>query len=190
MDAQSFLRAIKLVYASFDLELDLERGASDATIAHLHSVIPDCEPLKPLVDLWRLADGNGEICRPVFVRPDFSTGYDLLSVQVALNQREAMRRRAPRYEGYADPSPRDRRIRPGWWQPGWLPFGAFYGTLLLILDLSPSEHGTPGQVIAFTHDPDEITFIADSFTELLAASAEEFEANGEEVLEGVLAEYD
>lgn len=62
--------------------------------------------------------------------------------------------------------------------------------MLLLLDMSPGEGGSVGQVIAYTHDPDEIVFVAASVGELLAVSARVFEEDGEEVLEGVLEEME
>lgn len=41
------------------------------------------------------------------------------------------------------------------------------GSSQLYIDLSPSEKGTAGQIVRYTHDPDELEVIADSFDEYL-----------------------
>jgi cell wall assembly regulator SMI1 len=53
---------------------------------------------------------------------------------------------------------------------------------LLIADLVPSGTGKSGQIIAFTHDPDEIEHIAPSFANLLENSMKAIEADSEELL--------
>lgn len=68
-----------------------------------------------------------------------------------------------------------------------LPFAEFGGgSLRLLVDLAPSARGTSGQVIAFTHDPDEMTFVADSFDAFLARSLRELERDPEGSLDGPL----
>jgi cell wall assembly regulator SMI1 len=124
---------------------------------------------------WTAANGADAI---IFARPGYLTGYNFLSVAEALEERESMKDRAPGYVGYIEPKPRDSRIRAGWFQPGWLPFGNFGGgTLLLILDLAPAESGSMGQVIAFTHDPDRIDYVAPTFERFLGASLAAIEAD-------------
>lgn len=131
---------------------------------------------------WLLANG-AERDVPVFMRPGYLTAYDFLPQEKAIAGRARMADRASRYVGYEEPAPRDARIRDGWFHPGWLPFASFGGaTLLLMVDHSPSETGTPGQIIAFTHDPDQITWVAPSFAALLEGSITEIEADPEEFL--------
>ena len=109
--------------------------------------------------------------------------YDLLSVAETLEQRRSMQEQSPGYADYEDPEPRDPRIRPGWFQEGWLPFAGWEGgTLLLIQDYSPAEGGQVGQIIAFTHDPDEMTYIAASLPELLVGSLAMLASDPEEFL--------
>ncbi|MDG9970086.1 SMI1/KNR4 family protein [Achromobacter mucicolens] len=131
---------------------------------------------------WLLTNG-AERDAPVFMRPGYLTAYDFLPLEKAIAGRARMADRAPRYAGYEEPEPRDARIRDGWFHPGWLPFASFGGaTMLLMVDHSPSESGTPGQIIAFTHDPDQITWVAPSFAALLTGSIAEVEADPEEFL--------
>jgi cell wall assembly regulator SMI1 len=105
-------------------------------------------------------------------------------VRDAIKERAGFERRAPRYAGYQESRPRDARISPGWYQPGWLPFATFGGaTLVLLVDASPGPGGRVGQVIAFTHDPDEMTYVAPSFSEFLQASLQWLEARPQDLLE-------
>ena len=91
---------------------------------------------------------------------------------------------APQYEGYVEEKPRDQRIRPGWFHDGWLPFAGFGGgILLLIQDYSPTEEGNIGQIIAFTHDPDEISYVAPDFQTFLHHSLSSIKEDPEEFLE-------
>lgn len=183
MNAQDYLSAISRIYKSFGITLPLHSGADDAAIHKVQAKFGDDPHLASLLDLWRTANGSDSYT-PVFVNPGILTGYDLLSIDDALSEHDGMRARAPQYEGYEDPEPRDPRIAPGWWQPGWLPFGDFGGsTMLLLLDLSPGDTGRRGQVIAYTHDPDEMTWVAESLADFFKASVEGFEEEGEELLE-------
>ncbi|WOO84280.1 uncharacterized protein LOC62_06G007800 [Vanrija pseudolonga] len=183
MSAQDYLSAISGIYKSFGITLPLNPGAEDAEIHQVQTKFGDDLNLATLLDLWRTANGSDSYT-PVFLNPGILTGYDLLSIDESLAQHDGMRARAPQYEGYEDPEPRDPRIASGWWQPGWLPFAEFGGsTMLLLLDLTPEGTGRKGQVIPYTHDPDEMTWVAESLSDFFKASAEEFEKEGEELLE-------
>ncbi len=105
---------------------------------------------------------------------------DSLSTGEAVERRQSLRRRAHRYADHPDPHPRDHRIRAGWSAEGWLPFAEFgEGAGLLLQDYSPAEQGAIGQIIAFTHDPDELSYLAPGFAELLDASGAEIAADPE-----------
>lgn len=72
---------------------------------------------------------------------------------------------------------KDDRLTGGWWAPGWIPFASGYGgAIVLLVDGSPGPAGQPGQVIAFIHDPDEMTWVAPSFGAYLQASAQALRA--------------
>ena len=82
-----------------------------------------------------------------------------------------MAHRAPQYDGYEQEQPRDPRICSGWYQAGWLPFAAFsVPDMLLIADHSPSASRQCGQIIAFSHDPDTISYVCADFAMLLEQS--------------------
>jgi cell wall assembly regulator SMI1 len=177
----SYARSIARLHARAGRKLVLGRPAAEARVRALEKGLGWKIP-SGLRSAWRAADG-GRTDSPVFARPGFLTGYDFLSVGGARAARESMRKRATQYDGYVEPRPRDRRIGSGWFRAGWLPFASFGGgSLLLLVDVTPSAAGTKGQVIAFTHDPDEITWVSRSFASFLAASARAFAKDHEELL--------
>jgi len=91
--------------------------------------------------------------------------------EAALRERAEMAYPAPQYDGYAQEKHRDPRIGSGWYQAGWRPFAAFSAPdLLLIADHSPTASGQCGQIIAFSHDPDTISYVCTDFATLLEQS--------------------
>lgn len=180
MSFADYLARIDALVVKHGGSLELRAPATSKALAKLAAlpgvVVPD-----ELAAAWRTSDGCGN---NLFARPRYYTGYEFLSVNEAIKTRAGFATRAPRYVGYEEKRPRDPRIAPGWYQPGWLPFAAFGGaTLVLFVDASPSPGGRSGQIIAFTHDPDEMTYVAASFSELLAASLPWITAKPEELLD-------
>ncbi|WP_174074044.1 SMI1/KNR4 family protein [Rhizobium rhizogenes] len=177
-----YVEALRHVYSKHDAHINLADGNAETALAEAEarlgfSLDPD------LREAWRIADGSEHEVR-VFLRPDFLTGYDFLSLASAQKARASMERVSPQYVGYSEPSPRDPRIRDGWFQRGWLPFAAFGGnSLMLIQDYTPSEKGKTGQIIAFTHDPDEISYVAPDFRTFLKLSLQAIKDDPEEFLE-------
>ena len=55
---------------------------------------------------------------------------------------------------------------------------------MLMLDHTPTTQGRPGQIIAFTHDPDSIDYVCEDFPTLLAQTLEQIEEDPEDFLEG------
>ncbi len=177
MKFAGYLKAIEKLYAKADRTLKLQKPASARSLRDLEAELEAPLP-NELRAAWELGDGSADYAR-VFARPGYLTGYELLSVAGARKARESMRKRAPRYAAvkYVEHEPRDARIQPGWFAPGWLPFGEFGGgSLLLLVDLSPAPKGKgkSGQVIAFTHDPDEMSYVESSFEKFLTGSSKAF----------------
>ena len=146
--------------------------SSIATIASLAAVKAVLgfvfDPVRKVT--WQSANGSDE-WQTVFARPGYITGYSFLSLADSLREREYMAHRAPQYDGYEQEQPRDPRICSGWYQAGWLPFAAFSAPdLLLIADHSPTASGQCGQIIAFSHDPDTISYVCTDFATLLEQS--------------------
>jgi len=178
MSFADYVARISALTERCDGELELRAPAKEKEIRKLEA-LPVVVP-KELAAAWRITDGTRGT---LFAVPRYLTGYEFLSVSEAIAARAGFERRAPRYAGYEEKRPRDPRIASGWYQPGWLPFAAFGGsTLVLLVDASPTARGRVGQIIAFTHDPDAITYVAPSFAEFLVASLEGVEEQPEELL--------
>jgi cell wall assembly regulator SMI1 len=177
-----YVKELREIYKKHDMSLALAPGCTENALKETQTLLGF--PLeRGLRYAWQIADGSKLGVR-VFSRPGFSTGYDFLSLASALEERDSMRQVADQYEGYVEDKPRDRRIRPGWFHDGWLPFAGFGGgILLLIQDYSPAETGNMGQIIAFTHDPDKITYVAPDFHTFLEQSLSWIKNDPEEFLE-------
>lgn len=124
---------------------------------------------------WQSAN-DGDEWQTVFARP----GYAFLSLEAALRERVGMACRAPQYDDYAQEKYRDSRICSGWYQAGWRPFVAYSAPdMLLIADHSPTARGQCGQIIAFSHDPDTISYVCTDFATLLEQSLATIRQNPE-----------
>ena len=182
MTFAAYLKGLQKLYASRDVPFSLGRPATAAAVDRLEKKYGFELPAELrnafLATNWIPRE------KPFFARPGFLTSYGFLSVTSTLAQRAVMAKRAPQYRDYTEPEPRDPRIAPGWYSDGWLPFAEFGGgSLLLMLDASPGSRGVPRQVIAFTHDPDEISYVARSFERFLAASLKAAQADPDEFLQ-------
>lgn len=178
----AYVEQLRALAQEFDREIELDRGAAASTLKQLARTL-GFEPSLTLKQAWQL--GNGSLQgAPVFARPRCLEPYEFLSTKKMLNERAGLERRAPQYKGYKEPQARDRRIRPGWYDPGWVPFASFEGaTMLLIEDHAPSVKGRVGQIIAFTHDPDRMTYVAEGFPALLEESLKMFKEWRDDLLE-------
>lgn len=169
MKFSAYVKGIERLYISRDLKLVRNRPATAVAVERLERKYGFQLPAE-LRSAFLATNGTPK-GKPFFARPGFLTSYSFLSATSVLEHREVMRKRAPRYGGYVEAKPRDNRIASGWYCDGWLPFGEFGGgSLLLMVDSSPGKRGTPGQIVAYTHDPDEISFVAPSFERFLADS--------------------
>lgn len=182
MDFAQYLKKLEKIYAKHDVEWSAKVGATEAQIAASERKLGfDLDP--GLRAAWSAMDGSDDDIW-VFAKPDYLESYKFLSLKGALAEREKMRKRASKYANYEDPEPRDKRIRPGWFHDGWLPFANFGGaTLLLILDMTPAPRGKAGQIIAFTHDPDSIEYVAADFGDYLKRSLSTIQGDAEEFLQ-------
>lgn len=182
MNFPDYVARLSALYREQGGELHLERGASAVTLdaAERELGFPLAADMRAV---WQFADGGRE-WEPVFSRPGFLTGCSLFSVTEALKERAGMAARGAGYASDDEPRPGDPRIRPGWFHDGWLPFAGFGGaSLLLIQDYTPAAQGRPGQIIAFTHDPDRIDYVAPGLTALLRPSLQNFQRYPEDLLD-------
>lgn len=181
LTARDYLAAIAEMYrdAGAEIEFAPPLGADDldALLGDAGAKVPDW-----LRELWLVADG-AESFTPVFARTGFLTGFDFLSVAQSLDLRRRLGAIAANFADWAEPEPRDERIRPGWFPSGWVPFAAFGGSsLVLFADGDPASTGQHGQVIAYVHDPDAISLVAPDGARFLTASLAAFHAGSDEFL--------
>jgi cell wall assembly regulator SMI1 len=181
MDFPSYLDALRAQYAELDATLAVHPPATPQALELAERTLGF--PLgSGLREAWTVCDGSDD-GQTVFARPGYLTGFAFLSIESALAAREDMRGRSGRYAGYRQPEPRSAQIRDGWFHEGWLPFASFGGgTLLLMQDFDPAPAGVAGQVIAFTHDPDSIDYVAPDFAAFLIESLQTIEEMPEEFI--------
>jgi cell wall assembly regulator SMI1 len=179
MNFEDYLNALREAYEDQDRELLLHEPARKSELDALEAALGFSLP-RELRELWNVANGSPSDC-PLFLRPGYLTAYSLLSANACVKYIELMKKRAPQYSGYVPPEPWPQQIAQSWYEVGWFPFAEFAG-LLLILDHSPSARGGHGQVISFTHDPDEMQFHASSLGEFLERNLEEMDFWIEEAL--------
>lgn len=60
----------------------------------------------------------------------------------------------------------DGRVKPEWWNKGWIPFAEGPGGDYLCIDMDPDEGGNAGQVIRFWHDDGDRKVRARNLTRL------------------------
>ncbi|MGW7001464.1 SMI1/KNR4 family protein [Streptomyces sp. NPDC054933] len=175
MNFSTYRRILTEIYLASEGRLELSLPAPMVELRKIEQGLGFS--VKPgLRAAWLEANG-GSTWMPVFARPGYESGYGFLSAEEAIERRQSMKRNAPRYVDYLDPQPRDHRIRAGWFNDGWLPFAEFgEGAGILIQDYAPAGKGAPGQIIAYTHDPDEMSYIAPSFEDFLEESIAEISA--------------
>lgn len=182
MKFSAYLKGIQRLYADRGTDLALGRPAAAAAVDRVEDEYGFRLPAE-LRTAYLTTDGVPG-AKPFFARPGFLTSYGFLSTTSALERRDALRECAPTYGDDAGGDHRDARVAPGWFSDGWLPFADFGGgTLLLIVDCSPTTRGTPGQILAFTHDPDEISYVAPSFEQFLGSSLKAARTDPDEFLQ-------
>ena len=180
MEFSAYLDEVRAIYRRFGVPWTPAPGCSPQEISAAETRLG--LPLRlGLGAAWLASNGSGR--DPLFLQPTVLETYAFLSLADAFDRHENFRWIASNYEGYEDPEPRDAHIQAGWFLNGWLPFADFSkGTLMLMMDFAPSESGNVGQVIAFTHDPDEISYVAQDFPTFLRLSLQAIEKDPEEFL--------
>lgn len=179
MTPSAYLEAVGATYAQFAAALELGRPLppEDRALLLGATQLPGW-----LEELWSLADG-GPSWHPVFTRPNYLTGADFLPLAEALALRDRLRNIAGNFADWQENEPRDPRVRPGWFLDGWMPFAAFGGsTIVLFADCDPAPGGVVGQVLAYVHDPDQITLLAPDGESYLQQSLAWFMEQAEEFI--------
>lgn len=169
VNSSEYLLRVRELYLARDVEFHLHPPAAETDLAGIDETFGVNLP-EWLTALWREANGGHEYS-PVFTRPNFLTGLDFLSVGESLDLRTRLNGLSSAYSDYDEPRVRDSHIIPKWFPLSWVPFAAFAGsTTVLFADCSPGPGGNVGQVIAFVHDPDQISLVAQDGESYLDAS--------------------
>lgn len=189
MKPDQYLARLQAVYAAFQLHFHPKPPASEQDLAALEAALGPLDT--DLAAFWRLTAGSStDSTQPLFQRPGFVDALDLLAPPQAMAQALRMEKRAQRMWDLAGPASQDPRLSGRWWHAGWQPFASFYGDIVLMVDHHPGPEGQRGQIIAYVHDPDQICWIAPSFSAYLQASADSIDDDREEFLNGPLDEQE
>lgn len=189
MTPDQYLAHLQAVYAAFQLSFHPKPPASEQDLAALAAALGPLDT--DLAAFWRLTAGSStDSTQPLFQRPGFVDALDLLTPPQAMAQALRMEKRAQRMWELAGPASQDPRLSGRWWHAGWQPFASFYGDIVLMADHHPGPEGQRGQIIAYVHDPDQICWIAPSFSAYLQASADSIDDDREEFLNGPLDEQE
>ena len=189
MTPDQYLSHLRAVYAAYDLPMLPQPPASEQDMQTLSQEIGPVD--SDLSALWQITAGSSaDSAQPLFQRPGFVDALELLTPQQALGEAQRMAQRAQRMWDRAGPASQDPRLTGRWWHRGWQPFASFYSDIVLLVDHAPGAEGLRGQVIAYVHDPDQICWIAPSFSAFLQASAESIDDDRQEFLASPLDEQE
>lgn len=106
---------------------------------------------------------------PILMFPDGlnnNVAFGPLSLQQAISEWEIYSGLLD--EGYFDDNVADshERVKPNWWNKGWIPIAWQGNGDLLCFDLDPDEAGQVGQILALFHDEDSRPIVASSLADL------------------------
>lgn len=62
---------------------------------------------------------------------------------------------------------KDSRVKPHLQNKKWFPFAETSAGISLMMDFDPNNDGDYGQILCYTHDPDEIVYVAKTITEII-----------------------
>ena len=148
-------------------------GASEKEIQEFEKRlgIPLPDELK---EVYRYKNGSKFLAVLPCVIDQREMAFSLMSLQEIeagkryFQNRDALLTEFPDYFSSEDVEEmRDSRVKPYLFNKKWLPFAEYCDSCYLMLDFDPDQEGQEGQIICYIHDPDEIIYVAKSFTELI-----------------------
>jgi cell wall assembly regulator SMI1 len=176
---------LRTILASVEIPFVPAPGASAAEIAAVEHRV-GIEFDDDLRSFWQFANGAFKRQRWFAVQTDELTGCYPVSLPKAVEAWGWFEVHDPARDiersDEGEPPPRDPRIRPLLLhQRGWFPVAEFNGFSTAVnFDADPSPAGRHGQIIAFQHDPDAITY--DGFVDFFRQSNELLAANLTKIL--------
>lgn len=186
-------RIEKLVCGNFeDLEIDdpieegiydeylLIEGASDGQIEAFEEKF-DLKLPEDIKELYRYKNGSKWFC---LLFPNDKCGrefkFSLLSLEEIEHQKEYFQNRDALLTEFYSPDENaddytrklikrmeDSRVKPYLFHKRWFPFAETFGDVSLMMDFDPNDDGTYGQILCYIHDPDEITYVARTITDII-----------------------
>ena len=157
------------------LEID---GASEEAIAAFEKKLNITMP-EDMKELYRYKNGSN-LFYLLFPNDklDREFKFRLMSLEDIIEAKESFQDRDMLISEYYDKDEdeytnkliermQDSRVKPYLFNKRWIPFAEADGDINLMLDFDPGKDGISGQIICFIHDPDEITYVARSLTEII-----------------------
>ena len=148
-------------------------GASEEEIQEFEKRLGISLP-DELKEVYRYKNGSKYLAVLPCVIDQREMAFSLMSLQEIeawkryFQNRDALLTEFPDYFSSQDVEEmRDSRIKPYLFNKKWLPFAEYCDSCYLMLDFDPDQEGQEGQIICYIHDPDEIIYVAESFTELI-----------------------
>lgn len=147
----------------------LRKGASASAITKLEQVVgltlPDSFKI-----FYQSNDGQKPDSVPLVPPPDNldDTGYTLLPINVIISDWKMLRGLLEKGEFDQLKGVSDQKVRPDWWNIGWIPFAGNGHGDYLCLDMVPRRPGKKGQIISVNHESPRRTWEAGDFLEWLS----------------------
>ncbi len=148
-----------------DVEERLNIGAEETQLEKLRSMV-NCEIPEELIALYRRFNGEDmqkELC--------FFAGLQFMPIGMVLYELEFFRGVDDELTAMGTRAIREEPMC----ELNWIPFAYDCSRAWLVLDLSPTEEGTAGQIITVDYDIDCCYLLADSMDDLLGKMTEWFQ---------------
>lgn len=175
------LKEIESFFAKNAIEDDIDffedykeiKGASDDELQgfeeHFSIALPD-----EFKELYKLKNGSSFLFNLLYPTcgKEYVTGFSLMSLEEIKQKKtyfckeDKLLSDYPDYFTEEDIKRVDERVKAYYANKRWIPF-AQADSFYLMLDFDPTEKGEKGQIILFLHDPDTISFMCTSISQLL-----------------------
>ena len=148
-------------------------GASEEEIQEFEKKLGTSLP-DALKEVYRYKNGSKFLAVLPCVIDQREMAFSLMSLQEIedgkryFQNRDSLLTEFPDYFSSQDVEEmRDSRVKPYLFNKKWLPFAEYCDSCYLMLGFNPDQEGQEGQIICYSHAPDEIIYVAKSFTELI-----------------------
>jgi len=147
----------------------LEPGADAAAVKKAEQAM-SCELPKDVAESYRIHDGMRAGVGPLI------DDWRLLSLAMMVKEWQGLKKVADAGT-FADMDAKpDVQIKPGWWNPRWIPICSNNSGDFLCVDLDPQRTGKSGQIITYLHADPARKLTAKNLTSLLKQFAADLAA--------------